>query len=280
MKLKTCSTLLLAIALLVISGYSVSAKKCNQRFELGLSANGYVYTGDLSNNQLGNFKDIRPGLGAFIRYNFKNDGILSALRFNYYYGGLKGDDAGLKQDWRKKRAYNFTSPLSEISVMMERNIFWEKRKKSFANIDHIRSRWGLYTFAGVGVAFVDAKRDWSKLDRSYFYRDAPENIYKDSLNKPDNIVLVIPVGLGGRYDVNPHLSVFAEAGYRITFTDNLDGYKYSVYSKKPDGYMTYTLGVNIRFTKNNKDINTILKKTWRNNGVFKRYFNHNGKTKH
>ncbi len=237
------SLLVLAVSAM-FSQRAVGQIDINPKIEIGVSGNGFVYHGDLSSKKYGDFKDMQSGIGAYLKYYFSP---VLALRLNGYYGKLRGNDADFSDEWRLKRAYRFSSPLTEVSLTGEADFFGKGRFRSFRDTRRHYNRWGAYILAGAGLAFVHANRDWSGLNRGYFYRDAPENIGEDSLNTPDHIVLVFPLGLGVRYDASKRFSVFVEAAYRFTFTDNLDGYKYSVYSSKYDGYTTYSCGVAYRF---------------------------------
>lgn len=226
-----------------------SYQDINVKLEVGLSASGFIYHGDLTETRFGHFKDIRYGGGLFARY-YLSDRL--SVRGNFYQGSLRGNDAEFADEWRRKRAYQFSSPLTEVSLMIEADLFGKGRFQSFRQQGRHTHRWGVYLFAGAGAAFTNASRNWSQLDRVYFYKDAPENICQDSVNSPDRISLVVPAGMGVRYDINKHFSVFAEAGYRFTLTDNLDGYKYSVFSSKYDGYTAYSFGISYRFDRDTR----------------------------
>ncbi|MBS1776637.1 MAG: hypothetical protein JSS64_10205 [Bacteroidetes bacterium] len=239
----------LSVAVLFLSSNIVSfgqhkTKELSPVIEIGANGSGFLYQGDLSDKPYGNFKDMHLGGGLYVKYYISPT---FAVRANYYQGELSGNDADFQEEWRQKRAYKFWSPLSEFSIMGEADLFGRRKFASYILDAPHSQRWSVYANLGVGVAFVNAQRDWSKMDRSYFRLDAPDRIEQDSANKPDRVVFVIPAGLGIRYDLSKHVSVFAEAGYRFTFTDNLDGYKYSVFSAKYDGYTTYSLGFCLRF---------------------------------
>lgn len=239
------------LAVLATLTYSTSAQIFNPKWEIGLGPGGFLYQGDLSNQQLGNFKDMQYGGGIFLRYYISP---MFSLRANYYYGGLKGDDTQFSEEWRKKRAYKFTSPLSEASVLLEADLLGPRKFRSYRSPEAHDKRWSFYLFVGAGVAFADASRDWSGLDRVYFGKDATENIPQDSMNTPDKTLFVLPAGFGLRYDLSKQWSVFADAGYRFVFSDNLDGYKYAVYSPRNDGYSIYSLGISMRFGKKEKEL--------------------------
>ncbi len=216
----------------------------NPKLETGFSGSGFTYQGDLSDNLLGNVKDVRYGLGIFGRYYISPT---LAVRANYYRGSMRGNDTEFTEEWRQKRAYKFSSTLSELSLMIEADFFGPGRFRSLRDFRRHSDRFGFSFFAGAGVVFTDPKRNWSGLDRGYFYRDAPENIPQDSMNAPSRKVIVLPVGVNMHYDITKQISIFCEAGYRFTFTDNLDGYKYSVFSSRHDGYSVYSLGASFRF---------------------------------
>ncbi len=248
MKQKITATILTLAAALSLCINS-SAQSFDPKFEIGLSGSGFVYAGDLSTSQFGSLKDLTGGAGIFCRYYFS--GVASA-RLNLYRGSLQGDDAQFDDEWRRKRAYKYSSPLTELSLVMEADILGNKKFESYNDAGKHYYRWSIYGMAGFGATFLNGSRNWSELDRTWFGKDATENIPLDSLGTPDNAVFVIPVGLGVRFDVSKQVSFFAEGGYRFTLTDNMDGYKYSVYSPKFDGYTIYSFGISYRLNDNKK----------------------------
>jgi len=238
------------VAFIFLFESTVSAQQdINAKTEIGLSGSGFIYHGDLSKTRLGHWKDVRFGAGVYAKRYLSP---ILAVRANVYRGSLSGNDCDFQEEWRQKRAFQFSTSLTEVSVMAEADIFGQGRFRSFRESGKHHHRWGAYLFAGVGVVFTNASRNWSELNRQYFYKDAPEKIAQDSLNTPDKMSLVVPAGFGVRYDISRHVSMFAEVGYRFTITDNLDGYKYAVYSSKYDGYTTYSFGVSYRFDRDTR----------------------------
>ncbi|HRO43294.1 MAG TPA: DUF6089 family protein [Flavipsychrobacter sp.] len=228
---------------------SYAQQDINVKFEVGAMGSGFVYHGDLTETRLGHLKDLKYGAGIYLKYHATP---VFAIRTNLYRGSLAGNDADFTAEWRKQRAYKFSTSLTEVSVMLEADILGKGRFKSFKETGRHYNRWGLYLFAGSGAAFTNASRSWNGLNRAYFYKDAPEKIGQDSVNVPNRISWVFPAGVGVRFDVSKHFSLFAEAGYRFTITDNLDGYKYSVYSSKYDGYTAYSFGISYRFDRDTR----------------------------
>jgi len=247
--MKNLTCLLAACVLALVFTHANAQININPKFEFAVDGGAFVYHGDLSDNQFGNHKDARPGAGIFVRCYLNP--ILS-LRANAYRGTLHGSDADFREEWRQKRDYEFSSPLTELSLCVEADLFGRKRFESFRDTRKHNHHWGVYIFAGAGTAFTNAKRSWTHLDRTYFYRDAPEKINQDSLNAPGAMSLVVPMGLGARFDISKHVSAFIEAGYRFSFTDNMDGFKYSVFSSKYDGYSIYSAGFSYRLDKDTK----------------------------
>jgi outer membrane receptor protein involved in Fe transport len=58
---------------------------------------------------------------------------------------------------------------------------------------------------------------------------------------------VIPIGAGIRYGITPALSVTAEASYRVTFTDYLDGFSQVANPNKDDRYYSWSIGLVYKF---------------------------------
>jgi len=248
------------ILLVLISLFTASTSFAQRPVaEISVSGDGFLYYGDLSRSQFGCSRDLKTGFGLSAKYYVSKT---ISVRANFYRGSLKGNDAQFSDEWRQKRAYEFSSPLSEASMIVEADLLGKEKFKSYSRPDRNYKRWSLYGFAGAGFAFLDASRNWNKLDRVYFGKDAVENIPEDSVNHPDKMTFVVPVGIGARYDISKTFSAFLEVGYRFTFTDNLDGYKYSVYSKKNDGYTVYSFGISYRFLKYRFDENQALFKNW------------------
>ncbi len=256
----TLITSLLCAGFAMAQPCNTFAQILNPKVEVGASGSGFLYHGDLTRSEFGDPRDFRYGFGIFGRYYFNP--VFSG-RLNIYRGGLKGDDCQYSEVWRQKRAYEFKSSLTEVSFMVEADLLGKSKFESYGSFGRHTDRWSVYLLAGVGAAFLNTTRDWSKLDRDWFGRDATDRIPLDSANSPDRRVLVLPMGMGIRYDLSKRTTLFAEAAYRLTFTDNLDGFTHSVYSAKSDGYTTYSFGISYRFKNRDSDGYYIYRRGWK-----------------
>jgi hypothetical protein len=59
----------------------------------------------------------------------------------------------------------------------------------------------------------------------------------------------VPVGIGIRYSLSQALSITAEAAYRLTFTDYLDGFSKVADPSKNDHYYGLSIGLVYTFLK-------------------------------
>jgi hypothetical protein len=64
------------------------------------------------------------------------------------------------------------------------------------------------------------------------------------------LIPVFPVGAGLRYQLSNSFALHAEAVYRFTLTDYLDGFKYSVNPDKRDSYYGLSVGISFRLGNN------------------------------
>lgn len=210
------------------------------RDEVGFNIGGMFYQGDLTPNLSGSYKTVRPAVGIY--YNRILSPYWSA-RANLVLSSLEGDDAkNEKPDYMRRRNFNFHSPLTEISVMGVFNVFGN-------NIQTDATKLSPYVFAGAGVAFVDIKRDWSKIDTSMIHTGSTTlaGLIRDTTTVLPNAIPVLPVGLGIRYAILPRISLAVEGNYRVTFTDYLDGFSYAANPARKDAYYSVTIGAVYNF---------------------------------
>jgi Domain of unknown function (DUF6089) len=212
------------------------------KYELGASLGLFVYQGDLTPERLGSFRTQKPGLNLFanriLNWSF-------SLRTNLAFSKLKGDDGRYSNpEFRKQRNFNFTSSLVEISE----SIVWNPP----GNDDE--QTLSPYLMAGLGVSFLHIKRDWSRFNSEYF-GNAPgvlNGLVADDQHSLPRGILVVPVGMGLRHSLSRRLSVSAEASYRFTFTDYLDGFSQAANPGKDDHYSSYSVGLIYKLGKPNK----------------------------
>ncbi|MCZ4224539.1 DUF6089 family protein [Pedobacter rhodius] len=191
--------------LLLLSFSQLGSAQSFATWEIGFSAGGAGYIGDLNQNnplQISGFN-----AGAFAKRNFTS---YLGLRLNYNYGQIRANDANSANEQFRERNLSFKTALNEGSAIFDINFFDYK-------INGGNRRFTPYLFAGVG--FVNFKPEIKyqgtryRLDR--LLTEGQDNNYP-------NIVLTIPYGGGIRYNYKDTWSIFSEIGYRTAFTDYLD----------------------------------------------------------
>lgn len=229
-------------SLLFFSAFSLKAQENVPKYQFGISGGTFVYQGDLTPDPLGSYRTLRPAISLFAGRIFSPSW---SARLNFARGRLSGNDAAYsKPDYRQQRNFNYTSPVTELSLLAE----WNPLGRNY------RSR-GLspYVFGGIGYSFLNISRDWSNLNESYF---APESgvltgLPEDISTSPPGGLLVMPVGIGARYYLNDRIGISAETSYRIFTTDYLDGFSQAVNREKTDHYYSHMVGVVYRIGKKN-----------------------------
>ncbi len=164
----------------------------SQKWEVGAGIGGTLYRGELAPG----FKplQVRPGGQAFVRYNFSP---VFDLRVNVLFTGIHGSDQGSNNAMAKLRNTSFNNSISEISFLAEYNFFdFRAPHKTFK----ATNKWSPYLLMGLGVFRFTAYEK----DQNY------------SMN------LCIPLGVGVKWAYSKQVNFGVEAGYRITFTDQLD----------------------------------------------------------
>lgn len=215
----------------------------DHKYEFGLNLGFTVYQGDLTPERLGAFKTQKFAV------NINASRILNptfSIRGNLLISSLKGDDGVYDQpEFRQLRNFNFTSPLIELSAQLVFNI----TAKNYAD-----KGLSPYVFGGAGIAFLNIKRDWSRLNRDYFNTQnhiLADGLAIDSAHSLPKAIPVIPVGGGLRYFFSPQWGVNAEASYRLSYTDYIDGFSEAANPELKDHYLNYAIGVIYRPGKKN-----------------------------
>jgi hypothetical protein len=180
-----------------------------QYFEGGLMAGGMVYEGDLAPKSFADkFALIKPAAGLFVRQNFNEHW---AARLSFTYGKIGAADGPERSD----RNLSFTSKVGELAALVEFN---------YPGYDPAGYRKiSPYVFAGVAYMYYNPTTVFQ--GRTVYLQPLgtegqgldgyDPNLY--SLN-----ILTIPFGGGIKYALNSSITIAAEFGPRITFTDYLD----------------------------------------------------------
>lgn len=175
-----------------------------QTWEVGGALGGAGYIGDLNPNNPVKISGISGGL--FVARNF--DGYFSA-KLNFTYGKISADDSKSSSQQFRDRNLSFNDPLKELSLIGEFN---------FMNYipDAGPHKYTPYIYTGVGLTSYAPRANYN--GKSYGLRQLRTE------NEPTygKNTIVIPYGVGIKYNFNTKWTVAGDLGYRYTFTDYLD----------------------------------------------------------
>ncbi|HMJ69326.1 MAG TPA: DUF6089 family protein [Cyclobacteriaceae bacterium] len=209
---------------------------------LGVSLNALNYYGDLAPRPSKVSTDIsftKPGIGVSFMHRF---GPRYTVLGTFMFGTLRGSDAESadKNDlnngvYRFKRNLSFRNNIKEFSAVAVLDLF-----KNDGNYI-ARVKWTPYAFVGIGMFMHQPKAqapatdlngtalpqagDWVKLrplgtEGQYSTLEATD---ANSGIKPYGLLqAAIPFGLGARLRLNEVMDLWADIGFRYTFTDYLD----------------------------------------------------------
>ena len=164
--------------------------------EGGVFAGVSYYQGDINPRKL--FYNPGLSLGALVKHNFTEH---HCLRFNIFYGNLKGNDLDFKNDYQQARALDFETSLLDCHIGYEFNF-----------LPYIINRWKKahtpYIFAALGYSFILSSSTGTAIGHAS-----------------------VPFGVGYKYRFNEKVAIGWEWGMRKTFNDKIDG----VLNPGPDG---------------------------------------------
>ena len=232
-----------AVIIILLNCLYLNAQLNLSKYEVGLSGGVFVYQGDLTPQQLGSYKTMKPQFALHV-YRILSPAF--SVRLNLNRGRLYGNDAVYANpEWRKQRNFNFTSPVTEFSLQGVWNLLQARSP-----------RFSPYVFAGAGISFLKIKRDWSNLDPAVFGDGSAvqAGLAVDAAKILPRIIPVIPAGAGIRYALNDRFSLTGETSYRFSFTDYLDGFSKSANPKLNDHYLSHSIGVVYSFGKKDKKL--------------------------
>ncbi|MCK4630042.1 MAG: hypothetical protein KAT40_01290 [Bacteroidales bacterium] len=199
-----------------------------RRYEAVLGIGTSHYFGDIGGwskdeNILGlrdiDFTQVRPSIYVGFRYKLYEE---LALKLNFIYGYLHGDDAGDANDGRN---FKFYTGIFEPSFQVEYVFIKEKEAMSYLmmkgrGMSQFNPSISSYVFLGLGGAFFKITKKENLQDVNLDYTPA---------------ALVVPLGIGLKYGLNTNWSIGFELGGRFTTSDYIDGYT-SEYSESKDVY--------------------------------------------
>lgn len=229
--------------LMPAAGLYAHAQTNSAKYELGINAGAFIYQGDLAPSAIGSLKTAKPMAGIYVNRVLDN---YFSIRASLALGSLKGDEALYSPTWRQQRAFAFKANVTELSAMAVFDVLGNNGNSPV-------SRFSPYVFAGVGYAFVNISRDWSRMDTTRFGSNthSGSGLAKDTLHSLPKGLPVIPLGIGVKYAISPRLALTAELNYRYAFTDYLDGFSQAVNAAHPDSYYSATIGLVYSFGSKN-----------------------------
>jgi opacity protein-like surface antigen len=208
------------------------------KYEFGINAGLFLYQGDLTPRVEGAIETPSFGINIFANR------IISpsfSLRTNLSLGSLRGDDSKYTDPaWRQQRNFNFYSSVVEVSE----SLLWNVLRKN-----DVQTGFSPYVYAGVGLSSVNIRRDASRFNPEAFAVDPQivAGLQTDLETDPPKNLFVFPVGVGVKYWITPNIAINADASYRITFTDYLDGFSKAGWSGRKDYYYNHAIGFVFKF---------------------------------
>lgn len=160
-----------------------------QKIEVGGGLGVFNYKGDISPSF--KFRFFKPAGSLFFRYN-PNQAL--SLRAELAAGLIGAADQYSKDPFQKARNMSFRTRITEASAVAEYNFLDYQEKRFSVN-------WTPYVFGGLGI--------------SKFKPDVVTDSYKTSS-------LVIPYGVGIKYQIRRPWNIGLEYGTRKTFSDYYD----------------------------------------------------------
>lgn len=171
----------------------------SQIHEVGIFMGGINYIGDV-----GTTTYIAPNETAFGFLYKWNKSPRHSYRFSYNQSHLTARDQDSKEGGRTNRGYDFKTSIQEVSLGLEFNFFDFNLHESSTKITP-------YVASGINYIFADYNLNNSKTGLKVNGRTERKNS------------VAIPMIIGVKSNITPHLILALETGARYTFSDNIDG---------------------------------------------------------
>ena len=166
-----------------------------QIHEVGVFVGGSNYVGDVGLTTYISPND--PTLGILYKWN---KSPRHSYRFSYTQSKISANDLDSKEPSRNQRGYRFENSIKEVSLGLEFNFF------DF-NLHEVKRKLTPYVYSGI----------------SYFRYDELYVSSGETVKDSGTGSFAIPMTLGIKSNVSPHIVLGLEVGARYTLTDNLDG---------------------------------------------------------
>lgn len=220
--------IVMVVCLLATAGASRA-----QIHEFGLWGGISNYYGDL--NTKTSFKYVRPGAGAFYRYNIKYRG---AWKTSINWGIAQFDDAGTSIPMNQQRNLSFKTQIFDVTSIIEFNFL--KYDKEAASSSTRRKHWFTpYLGTGLSIFFFNPQAlyrgEWYSLQP--LGTEGQNDPSYSGVKKYKLYSFAIPIVGGFKFSFARNWNIGIEVGVRKTFTDYLDDVsgKYPSYASLPGG---------------------------------------------
>ncbi len=207
-------------------------------YEVGCFVGMSGYLGDLNKSDWFS-KEPHLAYGVFGRYNVSSK---LATKLAYSRGNLTGHDSNYPD--RAFRNFSTQSTINDFSAQIEYQP-WAFPMPKLPR--HFQPMVRPYIFVGVGVALATPQADLSNM--LVVKPEIVEGVEADLKATYSTNTMVIPFGLGIKYRVAPLWTIGLEAGFRITFSDYIDGISQAANQSKTDRYKFSGIVVSYRFKK-------------------------------
>jgi hypothetical protein len=209
---------------------------------VGFSLNALNYFGDLAPTPSAFSTDIsftKPGFGISLFHRF---GPRYTLQVQYMFGTLKGSDKESANEndlsngfFRAQRNASFRNRIHELSAVAYFDLF--DNQSTYIS----RVKWTPYFFVGAALfyhnpqaqapaTFLDGTTnpyagqwvDLQPLGTEGQYATLAPSDANYEIKPYSNLQFAIPFGIGARFRLNEVFDLWADLGFRYTFTDYLD----------------------------------------------------------
>lgn len=198
----TCVILLLLVTMMATGQ---TRRRNFRQKELGFFGGASYYLGDL--NPRRHFLANHPAAGVLFRYSTN---YRYAWRFGFNYGTVSGSDAVSGEPDQLERNSSFRGSIYELHALAEFH-FVDYR------IGHERHRFTMFVFAGLGGNYANPV---SSIGGDYV--PGQSHLLESSGRSYSKYQLIVPFGIGLKFNLGDKAGIGFEWGPRKTFTDLLD----------------------------------------------------------
>ena len=200
----------------------------NQRHSFAFGIGAANFLGELGGrDQIGTrfiydmeWSETKPALQANYRYQV---GSRVFTKAQFAFALIGGNDALTEEPFRRNRNLHFRSTIFELSLQMEVDIVQLKNNSRYSVSSAGRKHGSsVYLSAGVGATRFNPMANFQ--GKWYALRDfGTEGQKQESGPREYSLfTVVLPIGVGFRYELSREWTLGIELVHRITFTDYMD----------------------------------------------------------